>query len=134
MINREYQLNKLLKEEFGDKCLYKNDKNGDMYAIQMGLYGSYIIVDVLTNYSKVQILANNAIKIDEASQNLPNNTPEAGLNVGQGLQITQINNAKDEMPMNSARYEPPIQKIKTALPFGETAPQILSINVDHSNI
>jgi hypothetical protein len=75
-------LNKLLKEEFGDKCLYKNDKNGDMYAIQMGLYGSYIIVDVLTNYSKVQILANNAIKIDEASQNLPNNTPEAGLNVG----------------------------------------------------
>lgn len=50
---RERNMQQILDEDFGEEGIFQTE-SGEAYHVQMGKYGSFIVVDVLSSYDKVE--------------------------------------------------------------------------------
>jgi len=61
-------MQQILVEDFGEECILRTE-SGEAYSFQMSMYGSIIVVDVLSTYESVKV-EGNVIKIKtKAEQN-----------------------------------------------------------------
>ena len=65
MRKREKNMQQILDEDFGEEGILQTE-SGETYHIQMGKYGSFIVVDVLSSFDKIQ-KSGNEIKLKTKS-------------------------------------------------------------------
>ena len=71
MLKRQSNMQKILVEDFGEECILKT-KSGETYAVQIGLFGSVVIVDVLSSYGEIKLEAGSVkLKIQNQANKLP---------------------------------------------------------------
>lgn len=125
MRKRQKNMQQILEEDFGEECIFKTE-SGETYAVQMGMYGSVIIVDLLETYRKIK-LDGSTIKLKtEAELN----------NIGQPVSnrlppLSSISGPKAEVqrPTNDTQLLP---NINMGIPVNQTRTNIqpMIVNID----
>ena len=125
MIKRQYQLGIILREDFGEKSMLKSDSTGNIYSFQIGMYGSFIIVDMVSTYEKV-CLQNNEVCMKKQNKETRKKSLKTSVIYKQNAKDVKIDeNTKQFAQNNSVAMGVPVT--------AESKPYIYNIDLNLPN-